>query len=44
MTTQTTIIDQMKKFFKNCLDFMVVLKNLGIIKKRTAIKKIVGIN
>tara|TARA_X000001036_G_scaffold323815_1_gene302267 strand:- start:273 stop:419 length:147 start_codon:yes stop_codon:yes gene_type:complete len=38
-----TIIDQISKFFKNCFDFELVLKNSGKIRIIIAIKKIAGI-
>tara|TARA_Y100000591_G_C21533893_1_gene545482 strand:- start:165 stop:338 length:174 start_codon:yes stop_codon:yes gene_type:complete len=42
ITTDTTIIDQMNKFFRNCLDFELVAKKLGKIKIKTNTKKITG--
>ena len=42
ITTDTTIIDQINKFFISCLDFEFVLKNPGSTRTKTAIKKIAG--
>tara|TARA_B100001564_G_scaffold160437_1_gene134922 strand:- start:18 stop:206 length:189 start_codon:yes stop_codon:yes gene_type:complete len=42
ITIDTTITDQMNKFFKNCFDLMLDLKKLGRTKTKTAIKKIAG--
>ena len=39
----TTIKDQIKRFLRNCFDFKFDLKNSGIIRIKTAIKKIEGI-
>ncbi|WP_179850363.1 hypothetical protein [Candidatus Pelagibacter communis] len=39
----TTIIDQMIKFFKNSFNFELVVKKFGKISTNTAIKKIAGI-
>ena len=44
MTAQTTIIDQINIFLKNCFVFMVDLKNPESTKNKTPIKKIAGIN
>ncbi len=40
---ETTIIDQMIKFLKNCFDFKLVAKKLGRTRISIAIKKIAGI-
>tara|TARA_Y200000002_G_C22507327_1_gene589782 strand:+ start:690 stop:875 length:186 start_codon:yes stop_codon:yes gene_type:complete len=40
---KTTIIDQMKRFLIVCFNFELDLINSGMIKIRTAIKKIAGI-
>ena len=40
---ETTIIDQISKFLKNSFDFKLVAKKFGIIRNKTAIKKIAGI-
>ena len=42
-TTNPTIIDQIIKFFKNIFDFEFETKKLGIIRIRTANRKIAGI-
>jgi len=39
----TTIIDQISKFFKNSFDFKLLVRKLGRTRIRTAIKKIAGI-
>tara|TARA_B100000579_G_scaffold156402_1_gene127250 strand:+ start:1981 stop:2190 length:210 start_codon:yes stop_codon:yes gene_type:complete len=44
ITTKTTIIDQMNKFLKNCLNFELDLKNPGRTRIRTAAKKKAGIS
>ena len=41
--TDTTIIDQMNRFFKNRFKFELELKKPGRTKTKTAIKKIAGI-
>tara|TARA_B100000925_G_scaffold188260_2_gene142303 strand:- start:129 stop:257 length:129 start_codon:yes stop_codon:yes gene_type:complete len=38
----TIITDQMIRFLKNVFDFKLVLKKLGRIRTKTAIKKIAG--
>jgi len=43
ITMDTTIIDQMIKFFKNSFNFELVVKKFGKISTNTAIKKIAGI-
>ena len=43
ITIDTTIIDQINKFFRNSFDFELVSKKLGSIRIKTAIKKIAGI-
>ena len=40
----TTIIDQMIKFFDNCFKFEFVSIKLGRTRIKTAIKKTAGIN
>ena len=42
-TTNPTIIDQIIKFLKNIFDFEFETKKLGIIRIRTASRKIAGI-
>ena len=42
-TTNPTIIDQIIKFLKNIFDFEFETKKLGIIRIRTANRKIAGI-
>jgi len=42
ITIDTTIIDQMSRFLKNCFELVLDLKNPGMIKIKTAIKKITG--
>jgi len=42
-TTNTTITDQIIKLVKNIFDFELVTKKLGIIRIKTAIRKIAGI-
>ena len=39
----TTIIDQINKFFKNCFDFELEMTKPGRTRIKTAIKKIAGI-
>tara|TARA_Y100000816_G_C25581403_1_gene312717 strand:+ start:183 stop:356 length:174 start_codon:yes stop_codon:yes gene_type:complete len=41
-TIDEIIIDQMNKFLKNCLVSELDLKNPGMTKIKTAIKKIAG--
>jgi len=43
ITIDTIIIDQINRFLKNCLVLELDLKNPGMIKIKTAIKKIAGI-
>tara|TARA_Y100000741_G_scaffold345439_1_gene310864 strand:- start:402 stop:530 length:129 start_codon:yes stop_codon:yes gene_type:complete len=38
-----TIIDQMRRFFRNNLSFEFVVKKLGRMRIKTATKKIAGI-
>ena len=42
VTIDIIIIDQIAKFLKNLFDFEFDLKNSGITKNKTAIKKMAG--